>query len=368
MPRDAPWPARRVSHRLVQQRRALLPVQLGSARRQRHLEPGRRLGDLVRGIRRHVRGRRLLQLARPSPGRGPTLAHAHGGAPHPEYRRQEGRVVAPPCRPRPVLAHAAPERRGPVTGGGRLRGRVALVTGASRGFGRAIALAFAREGAQVAVNYLASGREADEVVADAGRLGTEAIAIQGDVARENDACSLVKSTLDRFGRLDILVNNAGIMVRGALLQVPADAYQRMFDVNVTGTILCTSHALPSMIENRYGRIINLSTQLAQRAVGGGGFAAYAATKGAIEALTRALASEVGAHGITVNAIAPGGIETDMSKDVMTPEYRTRRLAELPLRRFGSVEDVAYCAVVLAADEAGYLTGQILHPSGGWVSG
>ena len=122
-----------------------------------------------------------------------------------------------------------------MTGGGRLRGRVALVTGASRGFGRAIALAFAREGAQVAVNYLASGREADEVVADAGRLGTEAIAIQGDVARENDACSLVKSTLDRFGRLDILVNNAGIMVRGALLQVPADAYQRMFDVNVTGT-------------------------------------------------------------------------------------------------------------------------------------
>ncbi len=253
-------------------------------------------------------------------------------------------------------------------GEGRLAGRVALVTGASRGFGRAIALAFAREGARVAVNYLASGREADEVVADAGRLGTDAIALQGDVAHEDDARSLVKSTLDRFGRLDILVNNAGIMVRGALLQVPADAYQRMFDVNVTGTILCTSHALPSMIEHRYGRIINLSSQLAVRAVGGGGFAAYAATKGAIEALTRALATEVGAHGITVNAIAPGGIETDMSKDVMTPEYRTRRLAELPLRRFGSVEDVAYCAVVLAADQAGYLTGQILHPSGGWVSG
>src|SRR5438876_1036616 len=132
------------------------------------------------------------------------------------------------AKPLGARAPSAPERRGPVTGGGRLRGRVALVTGASRGFGRAIALAFAREGAQVAVNYLASGREADEVVADAGRLGTEAIAIQGDVARENDACSLVKSTLDRFGRLDILVNNAGIMVRGALLQVPADAYQRMF--------------------------------------------------------------------------------------------------------------------------------------------
>jgi 3-oxoacyl-[acyl-carrier protein] reductase len=253
-------------------------------------------------------------------------------------------------------------------GEGRLAGRVALVTGASRGFGRAIALAFAREGARVAVNYLSSQREADEVVAESGRLGAEAFAVRGDVAREPDARSLVAATVDRFGHMDILVNNAGIMVRGPLLEISADAYRRMLDVNVTGTIQCTRHALPVMIERRHGRVINLSTQLAQRPVGGGGFAAYAATKGAVESLTRALASEVGCHGITVNAIAPGGIETDMSRDVMTPEYRTRRLAELPLRRFGGVEDVAYCAVVLAADEAGYLTGQILHPSGGWVSG
>jgi 3-oxoacyl-[acyl-carrier protein] reductase len=253
-------------------------------------------------------------------------------------------------------------------GGGRLEGRVALVTGASRGFGRAIALAYAKEGARVAVNYFSSPREADEVVAQAHKLGGEAFAIRGDVAQEADARSLISGTVDRFGQLDILVNNAGIMVRGPLLEVPADGYRRMLDINVTGTIQCARHALPVMIPRRYGRIINLSTQLAQRAVGGGGFAAYAATKGAVESLTRALASEVGCHGITVNAIAPGGIETDMSKDVMTPEYKTRRLAELPLRRFGSVEDVAYCAVILAAEEAGYLTGQILHPSGGWVSG
>jgi 3-oxoacyl-[acyl-carrier protein] reductase len=252
--------------------------------------------------------------------------------------------------------------------GGRLAGKVALITGAGRGFGRAIALAFAREGARVAANYLGSQAGAEEVVAEAGRLGAEAVALRGDVAREDDVKALVAATLERFGRLDVLVNNAGIMVRAPMLAVPAEECRRMFDVNVTGTMLCSRHALPAMIERKGGRIINLSSQLAQRAVGGGGFAAYAATKGAIESLTRVLAAEVGVHGITVNAIAPGGIDTDMSRDVMTPEYRARRLAELPLHRFGSVDDVAYCAIVLASDEAGYLTGQILHPSGGWVSG
>ena len=252
--------------------------------------------------------------------------------------------------------------------GGRLAGKVALVTGAGRGFGRAIAEAFAREGARVAANYLGSRAGAEAVVAEGGRLGAEAVALRGDVAREDDVKALVAATLARFGRLDVLVNNAGIMVRGPLLALPAEECRRMFDVNVTGTMLCSRHALGPMIEQKGGRIINLSSQLAQRPVGGDGFAAYAATKGAIESLTRVLAAEVGAHGITVNAIAPGGIDTDMSRDVMTPEYRARRLAELPLHRFGSADDVAYCAIVLASDEAGYRTGQILHPSGGWVSG
>ncbi|MGH7399822.1 MAG: SDR family NAD(P)-dependent oxidoreductase, partial [Candidatus Rokuibacteriota bacterium] len=223
-------------------------------------------------------------------------------------------------------------------------------------------------GARVAANYLGSRAGAEAVVAEAGRLGAEAVALRGDVACEDDVKALVAATLERFGRLDVLVNNAGIMVRAPMLAMDPDECRRMFDVNVTGTMLCSRHALPPMIERKGGRIINLSSQLAQRPLGGGGFAAYAATKGAIESLTRALAAEVGAHGITVNAIAPGGIETDMSRGVMTDEYRARRLAELPLRRFGGVEDVAYCAVVLASDDAGYLTGQILHPSGGWVSG
>jgi NAD(P)-dependent dehydrogenase (short-subunit alcohol dehydrogenase family) len=230
-----------------------------------------------------------------------------------------------------------------------------------------MARGLAAAGAAVVV----SGRNAEKsrrAVDELGRLGAAAVAIEADVADEAAVNALVQGTVDRFGRLDILVNNAGIMVRGPMLDLPADECQRMFDVNVTGTMRCTRHALPAMIAQRGGRVINLSSQLAQRSVGGGGFAAYAATKGAIESLTRALAAEVGVHGITVNAISPGGIETDMSRGVMTEEYRTRRLAELPLRRFGRVEDVAYCAVVLAADDAGYLTGQILHPSGGWVSG
>jgi 3-oxoacyl-[acyl-carrier protein] reductase len=251
----------------------------------------------------------------------------------------------------------------------RLAGRVALVTGAGRGFGRAIALALARAGADVAVNYNASAGAAAEVTREIEKLGRRARAVRADVSQEDEVRSLIETLRGELGRLDVLVNNAGIMVHGPFQEIPVARYAQMVAVNVTGAMLCTYHALPAMLERQHGRIINLSSQLAQRAVSSrGGFAGYAATKGAIESFTRAMASEVGPHGITVNAIAPGGIETEMSRNVMTPEYRDRRLTELPLRRFGSVEDVAYCAVFLAADEAGYLTGQILHPSGGWVMG
>jgi 3-oxoacyl-[acyl-carrier protein] reductase len=177
---------------------------------------------------------------------------------------------------------------------------------------------------------------------------------------------MVDGALARFGRLDILVNNAGIMTRGPFLDIPISDYETMFAINVTGTLLCTQHALHAMVAARYGRIINLSTQLVRAPVGTGGFAAYAATKGAVEAFTRAMAHEFGPHGITVNAIAPGGIDTDMSRAVMTPEYRERRIRELPVRHLGEVEDVAYCAVFLAAEDAHYLTGQVLQPNGGWV--
>ena len=249
---------------------------------------------------------------------------------------------------------------------GRLAGRVALVTGGGRGFGRAIVEAFAAEGADVAVNYNATAAGAAEVAAAVEKQGRRALAVRADVAREDQVRAMVEQVLQRFGRLDVLVNNAGIMTRGPFLDVAQKDYEAMWGINVTGTLLCTQYALRPMVAAKYGRIINLSSQLARMSVGTGGFAAYAATKGAVEAFTRAMAHEFGQHGVTVNAIAPGGIDTDMSKAVMTPEYRERRIKELPVRHLGEVADVAYCAVFLAAAESNYLTGQVLQPNGGWV--
>jgi NAD(P)-dependent dehydrogenase (short-subunit alcohol dehydrogenase family) len=210
--------------------------------------------------------------------------------------------------------------------GGRLAGRVALVTGAGRGFGRTMAVAFARESADVVVNYHASATGAKDVGGEIEALGRQVLAVQADVAREEPVRTMFERALERFGRIDMLVNNAGIMTRGAFADTPVAADDSMWAINVTGT----------------------------------------ATKGAIEAFTRAIALEYGGHSITVNAIAPGGIDTDMSRAVMTPEYRARRIQELPVRHLGEVEDVAYCALFLATEQAHYLTGQVLQPNGGWV--
>ncbi|MBI2207774.1 MAG: 3-oxoacyl-ACP reductase FabG [Candidatus Rokubacteria bacterium] len=249
----------------------------------------------------------------------------------------------------------------------RLAGRVALVTGAGRGFGAAIATALAREGADVAVNYRVSAKQAGGVADTIRALGRRAVVLQADVARAEDVDRLVAGTLAELGRIDILVNNAGVMTPGPFLDVPLDRWTDMMSINVMGTMLCTRAVLPGMVERRRGRIINLSSQLARLgSIGRMGFAVYSATKGAVESFTKAIAREFGHHGVTVNAIAPGGIETDMSRNVMTPDYRARRIEELPVHRLGSLDDVGACVVFLASDEAGYLTGQVLHPSGGAV--
>jgi len=247
---------------------------------------------------------------------------------------------------------------------GRLDGKVALVTGGSRGFGRATCLAFAREGARVAINYVQAAREAAEVRDLIARTGTKGAVYQADVADEAAVERMVKAVVADFGRIDILVNNSGILVREMFGQIPVEAWRRMLAVNIDGVLYCTHHVLPVMKANRWGRIINLTSQLER--VGGPRFAVYSATKGAVHSFTKALAQELGEFNITVNNIAPGGIVTDMNRPFFTPEFMQRRAGELPVRHLGAPEDVATAAVFFATEEANYFTGQTLYAAGGAV--
>jgi len=206
---------------------------------------------------------------------------------------------------------------------GRLDDRVALVTGASRGFGRAIALAFGQAGADVVVNYRTDGVAAAEVTAALDRLGRRSLAFQADVGIAGDVRRLVDAALARFGRVDILVNNAGIMERGLFADVSVDRYARMLTTNVTGTMLCTRAALPPMIERRYGRIVNITSIVGH--TGNPGQTNYAAAKAGLVGMSKALAAEVAARGITVNCVAPGFIESAMTDALGEIHTRIRRV-------------------------------------------
>ncbi len=248
---------------------------------------------------------------------------------------------------------------------GRFDGKIAIITGASRGFGRATALAFASEGATVVANYLRSRERAEELLGEIRALGGQGLLVQADVARREDCLRIVRAAEESYGRVDILVNNAGVMDVEEFAIQDESAWDPMMDVNVWGMVHTTRAALPIMIRQKYGRIVNLSTQLVY--TGGARFAFYAGTKGFVVAFSKSLAQEVGEHGITVNTVAPGGILTDMNLHVFpTEESRIRRAATLPVRRMGKPEDVANCVLFLCDDASSYLTGQTLHPSGGNV--
>jgi 3-oxoacyl-[acyl-carrier protein] reductase len=246
-----------------------------------------------------------------------------------------------------------------------LNGKVALITGAGRGFGRAIGERFGEAGATLALNYRASAAGCEEVATGVRASGGQAISVQADVTDGAAVEAMVQRVIDELGRIDIHVNNAGIMYHEPFVGSTEAHWRHELEVNVFGPMRLAQAVVPGMIVQGFGRIVNLSSQLAL--VGWEKAPVYSGTKGFILTWTKSLARELGKHGITVNAIGPGSIITDMNANVYPNEdAKQRRMGELPLRRFGTPRDVAECALFLASDAGSFLTGQMLGPNGGNV--
>jgi 3-oxoacyl-[acyl-carrier protein] reductase len=244
----------------------------------------------------------------------------------------------------------------------RLAGKVAIVTGSSRGIGLAIARRFAAEGAAVVINYVSRGSEAAAVVSEIAAAGGRALAVQADVSRAADVARLVATTRDHFGRIDILVNNAGVMVTKGVLETTEDDWDRMIDVNLKGAYLCAKAVAPVMIEQQGGTIINISSNSGLYHPSAMRFTEYVTSKAGMNGLTKALALALGPH-VSVNAICPGWIRTDMMEDI-DEEVHARILAETALGRWGTPDDVAASAAFLASPDAAFITGELLIVAGG----
>jgi 3-oxoacyl-[acyl-carrier protein] reductase len=242
-----------------------------------------------------------------------------------------------------------------------LEGKAALVTGASRGIGREIALELARNGANVAVNFSGSEAKANEVVDEIKKLGKDAFAIKCDVSNSEEVATMVKETIDRFGKLDILVNNAGITRDNLLMRMKEDEWDDVININLKGVFLCTKAVSRQMMKQRNGRIINIASIVG--AMGNAGQANYVAAKAGIIGLTKTTAKELASRNITVNAIAPGFISTDMT-DKLSEDVKGEMLKQIPLARLGEPKDIAKMTAFLASDDSSYVTGQTLHINGG----
>ncbi len=243
----------------------------------------------------------------------------------------------------------------------KLRGKVAIVTGASRGIGRATALALASEGSRVVVNYASSQESADRVVAEIQAMGSEAIALAADVSQSDQVDSLIAAVMEKWGQIDVLVNNAGITRDTLLLRMKLEEWQAVIDLNLTGVFLCTKAVSKIMLKQRSGRIINITSVAGQ--MGNPGQANYSAAKSGVIGFTKTVAKELSTRGITVNAVAPGFIATDMTADLKSDEI----LKFIPLGRYGQPEEVSGMIRFLAADPAAaYITGQVMNVDGGMV--
>jgi 3-oxoacyl-[acyl-carrier protein] reductase len=244
---------------------------------------------------------------------------------------------------------------------GLLDGKVSIVTGASRGIGRAIALQLAAQGSKVVVNYASSSTAAEEVVRAIMAAGSEAIAVQADVSKTADVDQLINTVMEKWGRVDILVNNAGITRDGLLLRMKLEDWQSVIDLNLTGVFLCTRGVSKIMLKQKSGRIINITSVAGQ--MGNPGQANYSAAKAGVIGFTKSVAKELSSRGITVNAVAPGFITTDMTNDLKSEGI----LQFIPLGRYGEPDEVAGVVRFLAADPAAaYITGQTFNVDGGMV--
>src|SRR5437762_5189732 len=244
----------------------------------------------------------------------------------------------------------------------RLRGKTALITGGNTGIGRAVALAYADEGADVAIAWVAQPAEANALVEAIDTKGRRALAVRADVTVEADVSALVQAVARAFGRIDILVNNAGIQKAQPITEMTVEDWDRMMAVHLRGAFLCCRAVAPHMIAQKSGRIIVLTSQLAY--VGRARYAAYSAAKGGLLAFTRALAQELAPHGILVNSVAPGLIDTGF--DPLPEEAKRAHAASLPLKRLGATDDLVGAFVFLASEESRYFCGQTLHPNGGEI--
>ena len=245
-----------------------------------------------------------------------------------------------------------------------LAGSVALVTGASRGIGAVIACRLAQAGAKVGVNYLTNSKAAAGVVDAITKAGGEAMLVEGDVTKEAAASSAVKQVVDRWERIDILVNNAGINRDRLLLRMSADDWDQVLEVDLKGAFLCTRYVMSHLIRQHSGRIINISSVVGIS--GNPGQANYAAAKAGLIGFTKAVAREVASRNVTVNALAPGYVNTGMVEQ-LPEETRKQILSRIPMGRFGTAEDVAEAVVFLCSEGAGYITGQVLTIDGGMIA-